>query len=241
MPGARVVRVPVPDGPGAQDGDVLGLDVLAEVAAAARAALASAGDGVVVTAGGDCGVELEPVAAARARHGDALAVVWFDAHGDLNTPESSGSHSFHGMVLRTLLGEGPPALLPGQPLHPGQVVLAGVRALDPGERSYLARTGLRHVGVPDLLASPDRLVEAVAATGATSVYVHIDLDVLDPGTFGSLNYPEPGGLTPAALRAAVRALTDRFPLAGLGVTEYTPEHPDDQALLADLLPALLTR
>jgi arginase len=50
---------------------------------------------------------LEPVSAALARHGDGLAVVWFDAHGDLNTPESSPSGAFHGMVLRTLLGQGP--------------------------------------------------------------------------------------------------------------------------------------
>lgn len=87
----------------------------AETAARTRAALSRAKGRLVVTVGGDCGVELEPVAAAVRRHGDRLAVVWFDAHGDLNTPRSSPSGAFHGMVLRTLLGDGPPDSNGGPP------------------------------------------------------------------------------------------------------------------------------
>lgn len=197
-----------------------------------RAALAETGSPTVVT-GGDCGVELEPVAAASARHGDALAVVWFDAHGDLNTPEGSPSGAFHGMVLRTLLGEGPAELVPSRPLHPGQVVLAGARALDPDERAFISANGIARVAVPDI----DGLVETVAATGASAVYVHVDLDVLDPGSFRSLNCPEPGGLTPEALAGAVRAVTGRFVLAGLGVTEYAPVAPRDRETVDALVAA----
>jgi arginase len=239
VPGARVLPVRVPDAAGTERDGVRALDVLTAVAAEARAALAQAG-GTTITVGGDCGVELEPVSAALARHGDGLAVVWFDAHGDLNTPESSPSGAFHGMVLRTLLGQGPAELVPERPLRPGQVVLAGARALDEAEQTYIARTGLGLVTVAELLADPGRLAESVAATGATSVYVHIDLDVLDPDAFGSLGYPEPGGLSPHALRAAVRALTDRFALAGLGITEYAPARLEDQTTLAALVPELLS-
>ncbi|MFI6515597.1 arginase family protein [Spirillospora sp. NPDC050679] len=241
LPNAHVTPVAVPQEAGEQRDGVRSLEVLASVAEDVRVALAEAGTGLTVTAGGDCGVELEPVAAAAARYGRDLAVVWFDAHGDLNTPGSSPSGAFHGMVLRTLLGEGPPELVPPRPLRPEQVVLAGARAMDPGEHEYIDRVGLRHVSVADLLAGPDRLVESVDDTGAEAVYVHIDLDVLDPGAFRSLNCPEAGGLSVAALRDAVQALTGRFALAGLGITEYAPADRADQDTLAALVPALLSR
>ena len=61
----------------------------------------------VFTVGGDCGVEVQPVSHASACY-PGLAVVWFDAHADLNCPSSSPSGHFHGMPVRTLLGEGPP-------------------------------------------------------------------------------------------------------------------------------------
>ncbi|MGX6602078.1 arginase family protein [Micromonosporaceae bacterium Da 78-11] len=188
-----------------------------------------------VVVGGDCAVDLAPIEAALARYGDGLTVVWFDAHGDLNTPQSSPSGAFHGMILRTLLGEGPAELTPRRTLRPAQVVLAGVRALDPGEKAYVQETGMAHVEVAEL----DSLPSVVAATDARAVYLHIDLDVLDPAHFAAVGTPEPGGLTPEQLAAAVRALTDRFPPAGLTITEYEPDHPGDREVLAALVRALL--
>ncbi|MEU5883363.1 arginase family protein [Spirillospora sp. NPDC047279] len=221
-----------------------GLDVLTEIADGARRAVAERAGDLIVTVGGDCGVELAPVSAAAERYGDGLAVVWFDAHGDLNTPGSSPSHAFHGMILRTLLGDGPQALLPARPLRPDQVVLAGVRALDPAEQSYATATGLRRLSPRTLTAQPpngatNAVVAAVGETGAEAVYIHVDLDVLDPGTFGSQSCPEPGGITPETLEAAVRALTARFELAGLGITEYRPLRERDQDTLRTLVPRLL--
>ncbi|MCF2527584.1 arginase family protein [Yinghuangia soli] len=199
-------------------------DALVRNAAAVRDRLAgTAPDQVVVTLGGDCGVELEPVAAAVGRYGTDLAVVWLDAHGDLNTPEESPSGAFHGMVLRTLLGAGPVELLPpaDRRLSPDQVVLGGTRALDAGERAYIGAHGVRTIPVA-ALAGPEALAEAVAATGAAHLYVHVDLDVMDPHEFDGLSYPEPDGITAAQLCAAVAALAARFTLVGLGVTEHAP-------------------
>jgi arginase len=136
------------------------------------------------------------------------------------------------MVLRTLVGEGPKELLPARPLRPGQVVLAGGRALDQAERDFVERSGIRHV-------TPGEAADAVAESGATNVYVHIDLDVLDPGAFASLSYPEPDGITPDELLAAVRALTERFTLVGMGITEYQPQREEDQETLRTLVPRLL--
>ncbi|KUL34413.1 arginase [Streptomyces sp. NRRL F-4489] len=229
LPAARRTVVPVSAGPGRTEGGVRHLDVLAGALRATREALDDWGAETLRTAGGDCGAELGPVSRAVARHGDELAVVWFDAHADLNTPESSPSGGFHGMVLRTLLGDGPAELVPAPAgrLAARQVVLAGVRALDPGERRFAAEAGIGSVPVAGL-DDPGRLVAAVAATGARRVYVHLDLDVLDPGHFAGLSCPEPGGLHPARLAAALDALADAFPVAGFGVTEYAPGEGDGE-------------
>ncbi|MEV4259252.1 arginase family protein [Spirillospora sp. NPDC049652] len=193
---------------------------LAETAARVREVLPE--QGLTVTVGGDCGVELEPVAAAVRRYGERLAVVWFDAHGDLNTPESSPSGAFHGMVLRTLLGEGPEDLVPPTPLRPSQVALSGVRALDSAERDYLDRAGFGDRG--------NLREDAV-------LYVHLDLDVLDG--FSSVGCPEPGGLPADELLSQISALTSRHEVVGLGITEYTPSDPADERVLAGLLPEIV--
>jgi arginase family enzyme/GNAT superfamily N-acetyltransferase len=211
--------------------DEAGHQALAANAAKTRAALDRTRGRPALTAGGDCGVELAPIAAAVRRHGDRLAVVWFDAHGDLNTPASSPSGAFHGMVLRTLLGEGPAGLVPDRPLRPGQVVLAGVRALDPAERAYVEAEKL------PIVRDPVALVDAVGDVDA--VYVHIDLDVLDPEIFASVGAPEPGGLTPGQVSEMVTALADRFEIAGVGITEYEPARTQDQETLAGLVGAVM--
>jgi arginase family enzyme/very-short-patch-repair endonuclease len=218
IPGDRRIRVPITD------------DLVANLAAVRAAGL----DDRTVTVGGDCGVELAPIEAALAAYGEGLAVVWFDAHGDLNTPESSPSGAFHGMVLRTLLDEGPPGMAPRIALRPSQVVLAGVRALDPAEKEFVAEHDIALVPPAEF----DSLPSVVAATGARAVYLHIDLDVLDPAVFASVGCPEPGGVSLAALVDAVRAVTARFPLAGVGVTEYEPARPGDRDVLITLANSL---
>jgi arginase len=222
IPADRRVRVAV-----AEDG----ADALARTLAAVRAA---GFDDRTVTVGGDCGVELGPVEAALSAYGEGLAVVWFDAHGDLNTPASSPSGAFHGMVLRTLLGDGPDELRPRLVLKPSQVVLAGVRALDPPEKEYVAEHEIAHVPVAELASLPS----VVAMTGARAVYVHIDLDVLDPAFFASVGCPEPGGVSPASLIAALRGLAGRFTIAGVGLTEYEPSRPQDRDVLRAIAEAL---
>ena len=118
-------------------------------------------DSFVVTVGGDCGVELEPLAAARRKRGDRLVVVWFDAHGDLNTPESSPSGAYDGMVLRALVDRGPRGLTADPVVDPRRVVLAGVRDLDPAEAAFIAEAGVGHVKT----AGPEALIRAVTAAG----------------------------------------------------------------------------
>ena len=188
---------------------VLVRDRLAEVLATVT--------GPAIAIGGDCGIELAAIGRVL---GSNVAVVWLDAHPDLNTPASSGSGAFHGMVLRTLIGDGHELLVPPVPLPVERLVLAGVRAADDAEDAYLAASGIRSLGVDDV--SGESLIAAVEATGASSVYLHVDLDVLDPGDFSGLGFPEPFGIGASTLVESIKTLLARYPLAGAGITEFAP-------------------
>ncbi len=155
---------------------------------------------------------------------DDLAVVWCDAHADLHTPDTSPSGAFSGMALRAVLGEGEArlALSPGVPRE--RVVTVGVRTVDDTETDELDR--LRNLGVNDV-EDTAALAGAVEATGATRVWVHIDVDVLDPASFSGVSSPVPFGTTPAALSAAIRELRSRVPLAGATVAGFAPRTPAD--------------
>ena len=195
--------------------------------------------GPVVTIGGDCGVEVGAVGHLSDRD---FALVWFDAHPDLNTPESSPSNAFHGMVLRTILGDGPAPLVPSTPVNADRVILVGVRASDAAEEEFATAAGIRGLSVDEL--TPESLIAAVEASGAASVYLHIDLDVLDPADMTQVGFPEPFGLPAEVLIASIKALLTRFPLAGAGITEFAPasmlDAADDMPTVLRIIGALAT-
>ncbi|WP_217183507.1 arginase family protein [Streptomyces sp. AC495_CC817] len=176
-----------------------------------------------VVIGGDCSVT---TAALRALPGgtDDLAVVWLDAHPDMHTPESSPSGAFSGMALRAILGEGEPQLALSPGISRDRVVAVGLRNLDDAE--VAEAEGLRRLSVDDL-QRPESLAEAVRATGASRVWVHIDVDVLDPAELGGVSDPAPFGLTTAALSAAIRVLREQLPLAGATIAGFAPRTPAD--------------
>lgn len=221
LPASRTRRVAVPLESGDSQGTAVHRLSSIELVRDRLAQALAENDGTGIVIGGDCGVELAALSHVLERD---VAVLWFDAHPDLNTPESSPSHAFTGMVLRTLLGDGPTPLVPAVPLDPKRLVLVGTRSFDAAEDEYIAANGVRCIGVDDF--GTDALIEAVEATGADAVYVHIDLDVLDPGEFLGLGYPEPFGLTAGALIDALKALFARFPLVGAGITEFAPASLD---------------
>jgi arginase len=240
IPAGRRHTVTLDNSVGNSRDGVQNADVLERHLLAVRAALAEVSPGErTVTIGGDCAVDLAPVEAALSTFGDRLALVWFDAHADLNTPESSPSGAFHGMVLRALIGDGPEGLRPARSLSADRVVLAGARSLDPGEQDLVESRGIRHLSV-EQLTDPGPLLAAVRATGAEAVYLHIDLDVLDPQVFPAVGTPEPGGLGVEELLVAVRALTEEFTLAGLALTEYerTEAASEEEAVLRRIVDGL---
>jgi arginase family enzyme len=148
--------------------------------------------------GGDCCSHIGAVEGLAARQ-DRLAVVWLDAHGDLNTPQTSPSGNTWGMPLRMILDSGA--------VEPGDVALVGARALDPPEKEYIASSGI-HTGDDSV---------AQALEGVACVYVALDADVLEPSE-ASVFMPEPGGLSVEEVEAILRDVDERSSVLGAGFT-----------------------
>jgi arginase family enzyme len=205
---AGLVRVPRAWGTGGEAmADAAALEVpYPETAVIAEAsleeqtrALAAALPERPVALGGCCCAHVGAVEGLAAR-GGRLGVVWLDAHGDLNTPETSPSGNLWGMPFRMLLDGGAVAA--------DDVALVGARSLDPGELEFMAEAGI-----------DDSLERALA--GVDRVYLALDLDVLDPSEI-SVHVPEPDGLTVTEVEAVIAGIAGRVPIAGVGVTGLVP-------------------
>ena len=202
------------------------------VAEAVSAVVADGGCPVVVS--GDCFAALGVVAGLQAA-GQTVGIVWFDAHGDVQTPETTASGYLAGMPLRLLTGYRP-ELIAGRlglrPVPEEHIVLAGARDLDPPEVRYLATSAIRQRDVADL---------AAADLPGLPLYVHVDLDVLDPVDAPGLRFPTPGGPSAGQLAGALRMLlaTGRVAAVTLGCTWY-PGHAAASRLSPVLSQALTT-
>jgi len=219
-----------------REGGVLGLSALARQAQRAFAAIDAHQPSRILTFGGTCGVEVAPVSYLNARYRGDLAVVWLDAHADLNTPATSPSARFHGMVLRTLLGDGPEPLVRLMPrrLAANQIVLAGVRDLDRDEVQFISDAAISRLAPADLLV-PDRVAGRVRATGFTKVYVHLDLDVLDPVEFPDSLVHTPGGPSIDQVAETIQQLRTAFTIVGFSVVEFRPRSAEAVARVERLL------
>jgi arginase len=148
---------------------------------------------------GDCTVALGVVAGLQ-RTGLDPGIVWFDAHGDVQTMETTTSGFLGGMPLRLLVGYRPELAadtLGLRPVAEDRVVLVDARDLDPPEVEFLARSAMRRVSLPEL--SPDMLPDG-------PLFVHLDLDIVDPTELPAVRYPAPGGPSLAAVMESARML-----------------------------------
>jgi arginase len=186
---------------------------------AAQTVADAAGDGArPVVLSGDCAAALGTVAGLQ-RAGADPGIVWFDAHGDVQTLETTTSGYLAGMALRLLTGyrqELIAARLGLRPVPEQRVVLVGARDLDPPEVTYLAAAPIHGAEVTGLRAGdlPDG-----------PLYVHLDLDVADPAGVPGLRYPAPGGPGPAQVADALRLLLGTGRVAAIGVAcSWQPGH-----------------
>ena len=222
LPRSAVVRVGVPIEAGESlASGVLRASSLNKVRREISEVLVSETDRCILI-GGDCSIAVAGI--DHVFHPD-LAVIWFDAHADLNSAASSPSGAFAGMAARALLGDVPEELaLRGDALAPGRLFVAGARALDDEEAEFVHASQVTLFSV-DALRDPRALVDAVRASGASRVYIHIDLDVLDPAHVVGVQNPMPFGMGPTELTTAIAAVRAEFDLAGASLAGFAPATP----------------
>jgi arginase len=212
--GGRVIGEPSPGRPRDWSEDLPEARPVLEAAAAEVSAALDQGELPLLTAS-DCSICIATLPTV-ARRVPGVSVLWIDAHGDFNTPETTPSGFLGGMCLGAACGRWDA----GWPdtIDPRSAWFLGVRDLDPGERVEVEAAGVR-TGVPD----------------AGPVYVHFDCDGLDPEVI-SVQFPVPGGLAADDVRDVIAALVADGRLVGLEVTAL--EDPSAAGLVADILGAV---
>jgi arginase len=174
----------------------------------------------------DCSICLTTLPAAL-RHRPEARVLWLDAHGDYNTPETTESGFLGGMCLAGACGEWDAGL--ADPVPPDRVVLAGVRDLDEGERRLLEESPATVIGASTI----ETLVAVKNALDGAPTFVHLDLDVIDPEHFPA-QFPAPGGLHPDRLLDLLESVTEDCEVIGLEVTAFeAPEAEPERRAAAD--------
>ncbi len=183
--------------------------------------------------GGDHSISVgtvSAIAAASRREGKKVGLLWVDAHGDINTPDTSPSGNIHGMPVAALLGEGPPELTSiageGPKVDPRNIAMVGIRSLDEGEKVRLKRFGVQ----VHTMSQVDRhgiepvMKEALArvSDGTGRVHVSFDLDAVDPEVAPGVGTPVKGGLDYREAHLLMEMLSDSGLMTSLEIVEANP-------------------
>lgn len=230
----ETVAVPEPDGRVPEvDRGIKARKSLLSQAQAARAAIERHGPDRIVTLGGDCLVDLAPIAYLNRKY-RKLGVLWIDAHPDVMSA-AEFSHA-HAHVLAMLFGRGDEAFTAEVPekLNASRVMIAGMNAWTDAEGLILKELGIRHTPAADIADSSQPILDWIEAEGITHLAVHFDLDVLDPAYFSPLLFNKPGVPEDAfdgvvqgtmGLEQVARPLKDAATAAdmvGLAIAEHLP-------------------
>lgn len=184
-------------------------------------------DEFAIFLGGDHSISIGSIAAAS--QDASLGVIWVDAHGDFNTPQSSPSGNIHGMPVAALIGEGPESLVnvgtPGAKLKPSQIVQIGIRDLDSAERERLARSGIsvftmRHVDEMGMATVARQAIDRLRHF--SRIHVSLDMDSLDPEQAPGVGTAVPGGLSYREAHLLMEILGDSGRVQSMDIVEINP-------------------
>ncbi|MBP1933074.1 arginase [Ammoniphilus resinae] len=179
--------------------------------------------------GGDHSIAIGTIA-GLAKHKKNMGVIWFDAHGDINTGETSPSGNIHGMSLAVSLGIGHPNLIHiygnQAKIKPENVVIIGARDLDPGERKLIKQLGIKVYTMHEIdrLGMPRVMEEAleIVSRGTDGVHLSLDLDGLDPHDCPGVGTPVIGGISYRESHLAMEMLAEADILTSAEFVEVNP-------------------
>ena len=199
----------------------------------------------VLILGGDCTAHAGALAGLRrARPGARLALAWFDAHGDFNTPDTTPSGNVWGMPFAMICGRGDPDLVAaadGPTVREEDAVLLGGQVLDETESRMLAASGVTHLGAGSLATDGGQAAlrgwAAAIAARVDGLYIAVDMDCLDAAGGWAVTMPEADGLSLETAVGSIRALAGAMPVLGFGATTINLDN-GDLARTVDALAAL---
>jgi arginase len=202
---------------------------------ATQVAGAMADESFPVVLSGGCNACLGVLAGLRS----PVGIIWFDAHGDMNTPETTPSGFFDGMPLAVATGlchhELRQRISSTPAVPPAHTLLAGIRELDPGERTNIEESGMLLLRWEEMrgrgIAGALEPHLEVLRSRVGEIYLHIDIDVLDPAHAPGVDYHTPGGLNPDELEESIRLIASRFRLRAAALTAYNPDHEQQDRTL----------
>ena len=188
------------------------------------------------TIGGDCGLEIVPVSYLNKKYPN-LGVIWFDAHADINRPCDSASCNFHGMPLRTLLGEGGESLNPllSSHINASQIHYVGLRDIDAAEKLRLDKDSIYHPRSLDI----EDLVRTLSRKRITHLYLHFDFDCLEPTDYDKTYYNVPNGTTIKEAVSCIKRLQQEFTIAGSSVLESVTLEQDELKPITPIIDLLM--
>ena len=188
---------------------------------------------VPVVLGGDHSIAVGTVAGAAAhfrKESKGIGLIWLDAHGDMNTPETSPSGNVHGMPLASIVGYGPEELTalagPKPMVEPRNAVLVGVRELDSKERRLIKESSVRVFTMRDIDERGMREVMAdalrLAGDETAGIAVSLDMDFVDPTDAPGVGTPVRGGVTYREAHLALEMIADSKAMISLELVEVNP-------------------
>jgi len=188
--------------------------------------------GLPITLGGDHSIALGSASGADNALGD-IGIIWFDAHADFNTAETSPSGNIHGMILGALAGFGDQRLVnvarvnsKERHVDPHRIAIVGVRDLDLGEVELLHLAGVHVFPMSEIdrrgIYEVTREALAVASRDTKGIHVSFDMDIVDPSEAPGVGTPVPGGITYREAHMAMELVAENGKMVSLDFVEVNP-------------------
>lgn len=177
----------------------------------------------IITLGGECSVSVVPFTYLAKKYVDDLAVIWIDAHPDLNLPGDT-YEGYHAMALSAVIGLGDSeimSILPAK-VKSSNALLVGLRSWEPQAKPRQMELGIKGLSPEEVKLDSDKILDWLKSTGASKVVIHFDLDVLDPEELIAAAGTEPNGMKIDEVLRVIKDVSKTYDIVGLTIAEHVP-------------------
>ena len=177
----------------------------------------------IITLGGECSASVPPFAYLAKKYGSDIAIIWVDAHPDVDEPGDQ-YNGYHAMALAHILGHGDKEFLDALPgaYTGGHVMYLGIRSIDEVQQKKINAWGLKTTSPEQFRANPQSIVDWLKSTGCSKVMIHLDLDVVDPAEIVLAVGTDPDGMKLAEVAQALNLIDGAVAIVGFTVAEHMP-------------------